>query len=60
MQGEELVKAEEWVELANGCLCCSVKSDLVAALENLLTRRAAFDYIIIETTGMPWPATSQS
>lgn len=44
--------AEEWVELANGCLCCSVKSDFVAALEGLMLKRDKFDYILIETTGM--------
>lgn len=43
--------AEEWVELANGCLCCSVKSDFVAALEGLMLKRDKFDYIVIETTG---------
>ena len=43
--------AEEWVELANGCLCCSVKSDFVAALEGLMLKRDKFDYILIETTG---------
>ncbi len=46
-----MVPAEEWVELANGCLCCSVKSDFVAALEGLMLKRDKFDYILIETTG---------
>lgn len=44
---------EEWVELANGCLCCSVKDDFVQALEALMQRRARFDYILVETTGAP-------
>lgn len=39
------------MELANGCLCCSVKSDFVAALEGLMLKRDKFDYILIETTG---------
>lgn len=43
--------AEEWVELANGCLCCSVKAEFLSALEALMQRRAGFDYILIETTG---------
>lgn len=47
------VSAEEWVELANGCLCCSVKTEFVTALEGLLRRRSGFDYILIETTGEP-------
>ena len=42
---------EEWVELANGCLCCSVKTEFVQALEALMQRRSRFDYILIETTG---------
>lgn len=41
--------------MANGCLCCSVKNNFVQALEGLLTRRARFDYIIIETTGLANP-----
>ena len=45
------------MELANGCLCCSVKSDFVAALEGLMLKRDKFDYILIETTGS-WPLCS--
>ena len=59
LQGGVVVPAEEWVELANGCLCCSVKSDFVAALEGLMLKRDKFDYILIETTGKQhapsWP-----
>lgn len=55
LQGDVMVTAEEWVELANGCLCCSVKSDFVAALEGLMLKRDKFDYILIETTGQ-WAA----
>ena len=51
IQDDVVVPAEEWVELANGCLCCSVKSDFVAALEGLMLKRDKFDYILIETTG---------
>ncbi|KAL0048912.1 hypothetical protein WJX82_002154 [Trebouxia sp. C0006] len=54
-QGDVVVPAEEWVELANGCLCCSVKSDFVAALEGLMLKRDKFDYILIETTGLADP-----
>ena len=39
------------MELANGCLCCSVKTEFVQALEALMQRRSGFDYILIETTG---------
>jgi G3E family GTPase len=45
------VAADEWVELANGCLCCSVKNDFVQALEGLMAKAAKLDYIVIETTG---------
>lgn len=54
-KGGVVVPAEEWVELANGCLCCSVKSDFVAALEGLMLKRDKFDYILIETTGLADP-----
>lgn len=49
---------EEWVELANGCLCCSVKSDFVSALEALMQKRDKFDYVLIETTGGGKPSPS--
>lgn len=42
-------------ELKNGCICCTVKDDLVTTLETLLQRRNKFDYIIIETTGLANP-----
>lgn len=41
----------EWIELNNGCMCCSTKSDFVQALEGLLHSGKSFDYILIETTG---------
>eukprot|EP00850_Spirogloea_muscicola_P008663 SM000046S16444 [mRNA] locus=s46:699449:703222:- [translate_table: standard] len=47
---------EEWVELANGCVCCSVKSNFVQALEALMDRPdRPFDHIILETTGLADP-----
>lgn len=48
--------AEEVVVLNNGCLCCSVRGDLVKTLESLLERRSSFDHIVIETTGLANPA----
>jgi G3E family GTPase len=44
------------VEMSNGCLCCTVRGDLVQNLFELLERRADFDTIIIETTGLAEPA----
>ncbi len=49
--GAEAAVTEEWLELRNGCLCCSVKDSGVKAIENLLTMRGKFDYILLETTG---------
>jgi len=53
-EGGELF--EEWLELRNGCLCCSVKDNGVAAIENLMKKKGKFDYIILETTGLADPA----
>ncbi len=50
----------DFVELANGCLCCSVKDDLLATMEMLLKRREKFDHILIETTGLANPGTLAS
>ncbi|TYZ59793.1 hypothetical protein PybrP1_005165 [[Pythium] brassicae (nom. inval.)] len=46
---------EDFYELSNGCVCCSVRDDLVNTLERLLARRDRFDYILVETTGMADP-----
>jgi G3E family GTPase len=46
---------EEIVEMSNGCLCCTVRGDLVRTLHQLLSRRGAFDCIVIETTGIANP-----
>jgi G3E family GTPase len=53
-QGGALV--EEWVELANGCVCCTVKHSLVQALEQLVQRKERMDHILLETTGLADPA----
>ncbi|RKP18204.1 cobW-domain-containing protein, partial [Rozella allomycis CSF55] len=47
---------EEWLDLQNGCMCCSAKSNAVNAIESLMSRKGKFDYIIIETTGLADPA----
>jgi G3E family GTPase len=46
---------EEIFEMNNGCICCTVRGDLIRILGNLMKRRDAFDYIMIETTGMADP-----
>ncbi|KAL0960831.1 hypothetical protein HGRIS_005849 [Hohenbuehelia grisea] len=47
--------SEEFLELANGCLCCSIKDLGVAAIEKLMQRKGAFDHILLETTGLADP-----
>ncbi len=51
LQGSGPAQAADWVELGNGCLCCSVKSEFVRALDGLAERKGQFDYILVETTG---------
>ncbi len=46
---------EEVFEMNNGCICCTVRGDLIRILENLKKRRSKFDAIIIETTGLADP-----
>lgn len=46
----------EWLEIGNGCLCCSVKDIGVLAIENLLENtKNKIDYILLETTGLSDP-----
>ncbi|KAJ2617200.1 COBW domain-containing protein 1 [Coemansia sp. RSA 1365] len=46
---------EEWLDLKNGCLCCSVKDKGLKAMESLMERKGRFDYILLETTGLADP-----
>ncbi|XP_051818358.1 zinc-regulated GTPase metalloprotein activator 1A isoform X1 [Antechinus flavipes] len=57
-QGGELF--EEWLELRNGCLCCSVKDNGLKAIENLMQKKGKFDYILLETTGLADPGAVAS
>jgi G3E family GTPase len=47
---------EEVFEMNNGCICCTVRGDLIRIIENLMKRRGKFDAIIVETTGLADPA----
>jgi G3E family GTPase len=47
---------EEVFEMNNGCICCTVRGDLVRILGGLMKRRGKFDAIIVETTGLADPA----
>ena len=45
---------DEIVEMSNGCVCCTVRKDLVSGIQKLL-KKGGFDYILIETTGIADP-----
>lgn len=47
---------EEIFEMNNGCICCTVRGDLIRIIGNLMKRRDRFDHIVIETTGLADPA----
>ncbi len=47
---------EEVFEMNNGCICCTVRGDLIRIVGGLMKRRDKFDGIIIETTGLANPA----
>ncbi|KAF9591543.1 hypothetical protein IFM89_004597, partial [Coptis chinensis] len=55
-EGDGGALVEEWVELANGCICCTVKHSFVQALEQLIQRKERLDHILLETTGLANPA----
>jgi G3E family GTPase len=46
---------EELFEMNNGCICCSVRGDLIRTLHGLLAKDSGFDAIIVETTGLADP-----
>ncbi|MDR9404548.1 MAG: GTP-binding protein [Halothece sp. Uz-M2-17] len=47
---------EEIFEMNNGCICCTVRGDLIRIIGNLMQRRDKFDHLVIETTGLADPA----
>ncbi len=53
---ELVIGAEEEIfEMNNGCICCTVRGDLIRILGNLMKRRDRFDYILVESTGLADP-----
>jgi len=57
VDNELVINAEEEIfEMNNGCICCTVRGDLIRILGNLMKRKDAFDHIMIETTGLADPA----
>ena len=53
--GVDSCPEENIVELANGCICCTVADDFVPALDQILSRTPKVDHIIIETSGLALP-----
>jgi G3E family GTPase len=57
--GDDDAAVEEWVEMNNGCVCCTVKGSLIQTIDSLMERRARsgkkFDFILLETTGLADP-----
>lgn len=52
-----VINAEEEIfEMNNGCICCTVRGDLIRIIGNLMKRRNKFDHLVIETTGLADPA----
>jgi G3E family GTPase len=47
---------EEVFEMNNGCVCCTVRGDLIRIIEGLMKRKGRFDAILVETTGLAKPA----
>src|SRR5882672_6650677 len=57
IDNELVVGADEEVfEMNNGCICCTVRGDLIRIIEGLMKRKGRFDAILIETTGLADPA----
>ena len=57
IDNELVVGADEEVfEMNNGCICCTVRGDLIRIIEGLMRRKGKFDAIIVETTGFADPA----
>ena len=54
-QGLVIDADEEVFEMSNGCICCTVRGDLIRVLGNLMKRRDKFDYVLVETTGLADP-----
>jgi G3E family GTPase len=56
IDSELILKAEEELfEMNNGCICCTIRGDLIRTLHGLLTKGGAFDAIVVETTGLADP-----
>ncbi|MBM3568580.1 MAG: GTP-binding protein [Alphaproteobacteria bacterium] len=56
IDGQLVVGADEEVfEMNNGCICCTVRGDLIRVIQGLMRRKGKFDAIVVETTGLADP-----
>jgi len=56
IDSELIVESDEEIyEMNNGCICCTVRGDLIRVVEGLMRRPGRFDAIIVETTGLADP-----
>jgi cobalamin biosynthesis protein CobW len=53
--GSDVCRAEDVIELSNGCICCTVADDFLPAMEAILARAERPDHIVIETSGLALP-----
>lgn len=53
--GDETCREEDMIELANGCICCTVADDFIPTMTALLARDDRPDHIVIETSGLALP-----
>lgn len=53
--GDETCRDEDMIELANGCICCTVADEFIPVMKALLERKERPDHIIIETSGLALP-----
>ena len=53
--GNDNCTEDDIIELANGCICCTVANDFIPAMQKLLARKDRLDHIIIETSGLALP-----
>ncbi|RDE09969.1 cobalamin biosynthesis protein CobW [Pelagibacterium lacus] len=53
--GDETCREEDMIELANGCICCTVADDFIPTMKAILARPERPDHIVIETSGLALP-----
>jgi len=53
--GDETCREEDMIEMANGCICCTVADEFIPVMQDLLARDERPDHIVIETSGLALP-----